>query len=167
MTEPAPPARSAGPHAGPPDASPAARGRELRRPGGDADGLVMAIDVLLLRIDVVWNETPETLAMLAEWADTLQAQRLDLLEWHADGRRSRGRQWFRRADRKAALDLGLLLHLGRRLSQLAVLGERLRLAQADGAARSDDPAYRAMLERHHARTGSHLARLHERLHPGH
>lgn len=167
MTEPAPPGREAARPGGCPDQEEGARGRGSSGLARGTDGLVVAIDGLIRRIEAVWNETPETLAMLAEWADTLQAQKRELQDWQrAVGYRPINEPSVRRMGREAARDVGLIFLLGRRLRQLARHGERLRAAQADAAIRSDDPAHRAMLQRHHARTERHLGRLRERLHPG-
>lgn len=168
MTEHAPPARQSVRSDGPTTApSQTGRSRNLRALAIRTDSLLVAIDGLLRRIDAVWNEAPETLAMLADWSDTLQTQRRDILDWNrAIGRRPFLESRLRRMARDVGRDLALLLYLGRRVRQLAVLGERLRAAQADGVVRSDDVIHRAMLDRHHARTERHLARVRERMHPG-
>ena len=131
------------------------------------DALVSAIDSLGRRIGAVWNETPEMLAMLADWSDALEAQRRELEDRPApSGARPILAPRLRRVLRDAALDVALLGRLGRRLRQIERQGERLRAAQACAAARAPDAARRAMLERHLARTERHLGRLRERLHPG-
>lgn len=167
MSERAPPTRPAGGPGGDPGVAGPARAARARRDAQGLDGLSIAIAGLIRRIDAVWNETPETLAMLADWSDTLEAQRRDLEDWQRSvGVRPIRESFLQRTVREAVLDLALLGRLGRRLRQVAQHGERLRAAQAGAAARAQDPARRAMLERHHARTERHLARLRERLHPG-
>ena len=167
MSDHAPPRRSAAEPGEELDGTDQSRSGAPSPPRGDLAPLVIEIAALIRRIDAVWNETPETLVMLADWSDTLEGQKADI----EDMRRSLGLSPvaegpLRRMFREAALDLALLGRMGRRLRQIALHGERLRAAQADAAAHAPDQARRTLLERHHARTERHLARLRERLHPG-
>lgn len=167
MTEPTPPQPAVNLE-GRSERSKAARARALKRLALRTDGLIRAIDGLLHRIDAIWDESPETLAMLVDWSDALQAQKNDLEAWqrlvgHEAERVSRARQLLQGLWR----DLKLVFGLGRRLRRLALHGERLRAAQAEAVERADDAAHRALFSRHLAQTERDLARLAERIGTGH
>ncbi len=124
MSVPAPPSNASPPRReGPPGSGFAAAIRAV----------IWRIDGLCDQIDVVWNATPDTLAVLVEWGDGLRDERAELatfapvLAHHPAAADGLGRAVVRRVLRSLAA--------GRRLQHVVMLGDRLLAAQVDRGAR--------------------------------
>lgn len=118
-------------------------------------------------IDTIWNATPETLAALADWADTLAVQQTELRALLVDlrlgatsvGRFGRPVVRLGRIGRDIAREIAPVLSPGGRIGRLVTSGHRLLRAQAAAAGVAREATSRGLLHRHRAATVRHLNRL--------
>lgn len=127
---------------------------------GLIDVLVWKADGLIRQIDAVWDDTPETIALLAEWSDSLEAQRRELIAMRSDMTAVRTRQMpMATIGREVASHVSLALSAVGRLARIEALGHRFLHLLAEAAAATDDTARRGALDCLRARAARHVSRL--------
>ena len=147
-----------------PHATPVAAGRAA---ASLEPGLGVVLHVLVWKtgamgraIDAIWDEAPETLAMLADWGDALGAMRRDLVALRrAQGAGRGGGSACGRIGHEAVRAAALAVSTAGRVARLLANGHRLLHLQAEAASATADPGRRTLLDRHRARTARHVNRL--------
>lgn len=122
--------------------------------------LLSLSDGLRSDIEAIWNESPDYLAMLAEWSDLLAVQQTELAALLAgSGRAGEPVGNIGRVGREIAREMGAVFAPGGRLRRVLKAGSRLLLAQTKSSDLSGDPAQKTLLETHRLATERHLRRL--------